>query len=205
MTRLKKIDIKPVKSSSDILKSVSKPVKIDDIKSVEIQDLIDAMIKFSIGKKSDDGTRRTMVGVSAPQFGIAKRIAIIDVIATGVPGDYELCEFINPEIIAMSEEVEDGREGCFSTGLICGIVERSKSVTIRGYNRNGEIVEGKYDGFVARIFQHEIDHMNGILFPDRITDDKKLHWVEPEEFGDYRINWATWKKLCPRSKWQTNN
>lgn len=203
MTRkiLNKLVVKPVLPSDEVLRTVSDIVSVDKIKTTEIQNIIDALLDFSYGEKGDI-KRRTMVGVSAPQFGILKRISIIDVIATGQGGEAKLQEFINPEIISKSDETEEGREGCFSTDMVCGIVERSKSVIIRGYNRKGELVENSYVGFPARIFQHEIDHLNGICFPDRITDDSKLHWVESDEFGDYRINWKTWQKKCSRQSWE---
>ena len=196
-----KLVLEPVAPDDITLRSVSKPVKISEIKSAKIQRIIQAMIDYS-NSTQGDGTKRTTVGASAPQFGINKRITMVDVIATGIPGEQDLRVYINPEITFMSREFEDGREGCFSTSFVCGIVSRSKSVTIRAYNPKGELVEETYFGFPARVFQHEIDHLDGICFPDRITNDDNLHWVEADEFGDYRINWKTWTKKCPREKWE---
>jgi Polypeptide deformylase len=67
-----------------------------------------------------------------------------------------------------------------------------------------EPITVELSGFTARIAQHETDHLDGIRFPDRIPVDQpdKLHWVEPEQFPDYRLNWATWKQLCPRERWE---
>ncbi|MGH9856743.1 MAG: peptide deformylase, partial [Acidobacteriota bacterium] len=113
----------------------------------------------------------------------------------------DLKEFINPEIIESSDELEEGREGCFSTSRVCGIVERAKKVRVRAYNRQGELFEHEFEGFPARVAQHEIDHLDGIRFPDRITDDRNLHWVEENEFGDYRENWRNWAVNCSREKW----
>ncbi len=114
----------------------------------------------------------------------------------------ELKEFINPEVVDISDEVEDGREGCFSTGRVCGIVSRAKRVKVLAYDREGNQFEHAFEGFPARVAQHEIDHLNGIRFPDRIIDDTKLHWVAEEEFGDYRKNWQNRPVNCPREKWE---
>ena len=110
-------------------------------------------------------------------------------------------EYINPVIVEISNEKEEGREGCFSTSRVCGIVERAKKVKIRAYDRSGKIVEYDLEGLPARVAQHEIDHLDGIRFPDRIPDDSKLHWVEEEEFGEYRKQWQNWPVNCPREKW----
>jgi peptide deformylase len=123
--------------------------------------------------------------------------------AAGVGEQPDLKEFINPEIIEKSDETEDGREGCFSTGRVCGVVERATKVTVRAYNREGQQFEHVFEGFPARVAQHEIDHLDGIRFPDHISDDKNLHWVEEAEFGDYRGNWRNWSVNCPREKWES--
>jgi peptide deformylase len=57
------------------------------------------------------------------------------------------------------------------------------------------------DGFVARVFQHEVDHLDGIRFPDRIDNDAHLHWVEPHEIATYAKAAPHWPRLCPRERW----
>jgi len=66
------------------------------------------------------------------------------------------------------------------------------------------MVEEEYSGYTARIFQHEVDHLDGKEFTTYITDDKKLHWVEEEEFPAYRNQegWRHWPHKCPRQKWE---
>ncbi len=103
------------------------------------------------------------VGLAAPQIGIAKRVVVIDV------GD-GLLEMINPEIIEYSPEMEMGEEGCLSVPGRWEKVPRHSSVVVRYLNRNGEIKEEKLDGFKARAAQHEVDHLDGILFIDHIPN-----------------------------------
>ncbi|NLO22665.1 MAG: peptide deformylase [Syntrophomonadaceae bacterium] len=102
------------------------------------------------------------VGLAAPQIGISKRLVVIDT------GDNYM-ELINPEIIeAQGEQV--GNEGCLSVPGTVGLVKRADKVTVRALNRLGEeqILEGS--GLLARAFQHEIDHLDGILFIDKAIE-----------------------------------
>lgn len=102
------------------------------------------------------------VGLAAPQIGISKRVIVVD------PGDEVtgLIEMVNPEIISTDEEEVLGIEGCLSIPGINGEVWRKKKITIRGLDRNGKVLLIEAEEFLARIFQHEIDHLNGILFID---------------------------------------
>lgn len=97
-------------------------------------------------------------GLAAPQVGVSKRVVVIDV------GD-GLIELINPEIISKSGEEID-REACLSVPNLSGEVKRAKKVVVQALDRNGEMNEYRAAGFAARAFQHEIDHLNGILYVD---------------------------------------
>jgi len=89
---------------------------------------------------------------------------------------------VNPEIIKASEETEMGIEGCLSIPGLVGEVERSLAVVIKGQNRRGQPLKFKAEGWLARIFQHEIDHLNGMLFPDRATRVwQPQQEIEPEQ------------------------
>lgn len=101
------------------------------------------------------------VGLAAPQIGISKRVVVIDV------GD-GLIELINPEIIS-SEGEEIDCEGCLSIPGIQGDVIRAKKVTVEALNRFGKKFSVTGEGLLARCLQHEIDHLNGVLFIDKIV------------------------------------
>jgi peptide deformylase len=89
---------------------------------------------------------------------------------------------LNPEIIKASEEKLLGVEGCLSIPNLVGEVERYAAVQVKGLNRHGKPIKIKADGWLARIFQHEIDHLNGVLFTDRATRVwQPPQDVEPEE------------------------
>lgn len=99
------------------------------------------------------------VGLAAPQIGVSKRIVVIDT------GD-EYFELINPEIIS-SEGQQTGREGCLSVPGVSGIVERSQKVIVKALNRDGEEITITGSDLLARALQHEIDHLDGIIFTDK--------------------------------------
>lgn len=102
------------------------------------------------------------VGLAAPQIGVGKRVIVVDV------GD-GLIELINPEIVHREGSATDV-EGCLSIPGIQGQVPRYAKVRVRGMNREGDRVEYEAEGLLARAFQHEIDHLEGILFIDRAKE-----------------------------------
>lgn len=103
------------------------------------------------------------VGLAAPQIGIAKRIAIVD-----IDDKHGKIEMINPEILdAQGEQV--GPEGCLSFPGLYGEVKRANTVKIKAQNRKGKWYELEASGFLARAIQHEIDHLNGVLFTSKVT------------------------------------
>ena len=191
-----------VPPSSGVLSQVAQPISPEQILSYEVQRLVDRMYRVAYGRQGD-AKYPTLVGLAAPQIGISKRIVIIGINEVGGGEQPELREFINPEIIEFSTETEDGREGCFSTSKVCGIVERAKKVTLKAFDRQGNEITETFEGFPARVAQHEVDHLNGIRFPEIIADDSKLHWVEEDEFGEYRMHWQEWSVMCPREKWES--
>ncbi|APC08018.1 peptide deformylase [Neomoorella thermoacetica] len=105
------------------------------------------------------------VGLAAPQIGVLKRVIVVDV------GE-GLTELINPEVIAASGE-EVGAEGCLSIPGAQGEVPRAAVVTVRGLDRHGRVREIRAEGLYARALQHEIDHLDGILFIDKV-----VRWLE---------------------------
>jgi peptide deformylase len=103
------------------------------------------------------------VGLAAPQVGVLRRVIVIDV------GE-GLVELINP-VIVEAEGSQVGLEGCLSVSDITGTVERPQRVKVKGLNREGLMIEVEGEGMKARALCHEIDHLDGILFVDRIIDE----------------------------------
>lgn len=115
------------------------------------------------------------VGLAAPQIALSQRVIVVEYGEEDEkPKSFAV---INPEIIKTSTETEMGIEGCLSIPNLVGEVERFSSVVIRGFNKFGKPVKIKSSGWMARIFQHEIDHLEGILFTDRAT----RIWQPPQE------------------------
>lgn len=141
------------------LRTISDPVAKDDLASAKTQTFIDHLVE---ALHEYDG-----VGIAAPQVGIAKRVIVVQT-KTGPE------VFVNPKILSKSLRVIESEEGCLSVPEVFGTVKRHKSVKVRALNRKGEKIQLKASGFEAVIFQHEIDHLDGILFIDKV-----LHYTNP--------------------------
>ncbi len=133
----------------------------------ELQTLIDDMVETM---REAPG-----VGLAAPQVDVPLRVIVVEF---GSEEDEEvppkLYTVVNPEITRAGKETEIGTEGCLSIPGFVGDVDRPLGVTIKGLNRHGKPMRIKAHGWLARIFQHEIDHLDGILFPDRADRVWKL-------------------------------
>jgi len=111
----------------------------------------------------------TGVAMAAPQIGILKRMVVIR------EDDGNYVALINPEIIKLSGKVKEDLEGCLSVPGVYGKVERKDKVEVKGLSLDNEKFDIKATGLLSRILQHEIDHLDGILFPDRIKDLSKIY------------------------------
>lgn len=136
-----------------------KALKVNDF-GASLQRLIDDMVETM---RDAPG-----VGLAAPQVDVPLRVIVVEY---GEDQDEDkppkLYVLVNPEIVRASQETEMGVEGCLSIPGIAGEVERSLAVTVKGFNRRGQPIKVKAQGWLARIFQHEIDHLDGVLFTDR--------------------------------------
>lgn len=140
---------KIVEIGDEKLRKHCKPVEKFDLRlRILLNDMADTMYKA-------EG-----VGLAAPQVGILRRAVVVDV------GD-GLIELVNPEIIHTEGE-QTGAEGCLSVPGRSGVVTRPNIVTVRAQNRNGEFFEATAEGFLARAFCHEIDHLDGVLYVDKM-------------------------------------
>lgn len=137
-------------------KKCRKVEKFDDKLHAMLDDMIETM-------KEADG-----VGLAGPQVGILRQIVVIDI-------EDDILELINPEIIKVEGE-QINVEGCLSCPGVWGYVKRPETVTIRAYDRNGQLYEMTGKDLLARAFCHEIDHLSGVLFTDKV-----LEYYYPEE------------------------
>ena len=131
-----------------------------------IQRLIDDMIQTMHQQQG--------VGLAANQVGVLQRVIVIQ-----LPEDEEARVFINPEIVRRQGEREED-EGCLSIPGYHGLVRRSVQVRARGLDRNGKLVRVKAEELLAQALEHEIDHLNGILYMDHLKEHQQLVKVEPE-------------------------
>lgn len=141
-----------------ILRTKAEPVA--DI-TAEVRTLITDMFETMY---AEDG-----VGLAAPQVGIGQRVIVVD------PRDESVEPFalVNPQIQRASDDTEKGEEGCLSLPGLKEMVERPTTVTVTGLSDAGEPVTIEAEGLLARILQHEIDHVDGILFIDRVSPLKR--------------------------------
>jgi len=146
-----------------ILKQAAEPVEeIDESVVSVVQDLVDTM--------RDAGHS---VGVAAPQIGVLQRVMVVDVSSSklGRDNNHGLLEMVNPEIIERSGS-KMMREGCMSVPDYTGNVTRAEHIVIEFTNRNGQLRVIEANGFEAVAIQHELDHLDGLLFLDRVSSLK---------------------------------
>lgn len=121
------------------------------------------------------------LGLAAPQVGVLERVIVIQ-----LPEDEEdplggkLFTLCNPQIIRTAGE-EEGEEGCLCLPGYVGDVKRATSVIVKAQDRRGKKVRIKAEGFLARVFQHEVDHLDGILYIDRVESPDKIRRIVPPE------------------------
>lgn len=143
----------------------------------EIQTLIDDMILTMRAAKG--------VGLAAPQVDVPLRLAVIETPPETDEEGNELEEtrqlyiIINPEISWASQKMVKGIEGCLSIPGYVGEVERHQAIVVQGLDRRGKKLNLKLKGWTARIFQHEIDHLDGVMYTDRLTAPEK-YWTEEQ-------------------------
>jgi peptide deformylase len=197
-------DLGMVGPGNSILNEIAQVVEPSDVPLV--MDVVEAMKTAARGQRQSRGKkrRRTLVGLAAPQIGVGLRIILVDTHVGSDRKNYGALRcFINPEIVWHSHETEEGREGCFSAGPVWGLVRRPIAIKVRALTQDGKPLEQIFEGFTARILQHEIDHLNGIRFPDRIRSDRKRHWVHAEEIEAYTQQINHWARICSLARWQT--
>jgi len=157
---------KLLKFGNPKLREMSEHVYKKDIKTKEIKDLIQDMMDTM---RSANG-----VGIAAPQIGVNKRIAIVTI-------NEKLKVLINPVIVPITDKTQGFWEGCLSVPDMRGWVERPKLIIVYWLDEEGKSHHMETNSFLAAVFQHEIDHLDGKLYIDKVGDNKKL--IHNEEYG----------------------
>jgi peptide deformylase len=154
-----------IKMDNPVLHRKAKKVrKIDGSIQKLIDDMIDTMHDI-------EG-----VGLAAPQVGVPLQVVVIQ-----MPEEEDVITLINPEIVKTSEESEEMTEGCLSLPGYKGDVKRFTSITVKARDREGKLIRIKGEGLMAQALQHEVDHINGIVFVDHLESMDKLEKTEAED------------------------
>jgi peptide deformylase len=161
----KKIEI--VQRNNPVLREKAKEVPVSEISSTKIQNIISDMKKTLSGE--NDG-----VAIAAPQIGVSLRIFVVSgiVLNTADPERHEAGEdtvYINPVITRLSKDKNELDEGCLSVRWLYGKVSRSSKATIKAYDEHGKPFTRGASGLLAQVFQHETDHLDGVLFIDKAS------------------------------------
>jgi peptide deformylase len=154
-----------------VLRQRAKPVEAFGTPELEqlVQDMIETM-EFKNG-----------AGLAAPQIGVSQRVVIFGVEHNPRYPDAEPVPFtvlVNPKIVMLTREIEEDWEGCLSVPGLRGVVPRYTKLRYSGFDAEGNPIEREAAGFHARVVQHECDHLDGILYPQRMTDLSKLGYIE---------------------------
>jgi peptide deformylase len=147
------------KYPDEVLKKKALPVKNID---KDLQRLVDNMMETMYAAPG--------IGLAAPQVGVSKRLVVIDV--STKDEKHPLIVLINPEIIEADSFI-DSEEGCLSVPGYTSTIKRAGRVVVKGLDRNGRPVQIEGTGLLARALQHEIDHLDGVLFVDRMSSIKR--------------------------------
>lgn len=147
------MELKLVNETDDVLSKVAEPYDFANwIIEPNLEELIKAMSKVMFNKGG--------IGLAAPQVGVSKRIFIMG-------NEEKLIACVNPELVSGTGEIKD-LEGCLSFPGLWLHVKRYEKVNVRYQNLKGEVKEEEFDGLMARVFQHELDHLNGICFVKQV-------------------------------------
>jgi peptide deformylase len=179
--------LKVARMGHPVLRAKAVPVPEGQIRSAGVQRLIDDMFETM--------REYTGIGLAAPQVHQRVRIFVAGVqdgpIGELVADDEQMpfMTLINPEITLVGDPTEEGWEGCLSIPDVRGLVPRQLEVRVRAFDREGKRLTFTARGLSARVIQHETDHLDGILFPDRMKslasltfmEEYRRYWVEPDE------------------------
>ena len=154
-----------------VLRERAKPV--EKLGSPELKALVEDMKETMAAMNG--------AGLAAPQIGVGQRVVIFGVTQNPRYPDAEEVPFtvlVNPKLVMLTRDVEEDWEGCLSVPGMRGVVPRYTKLRYSGFDEDGNPIERVADGFHARVVQHEVDHLDGILYPQRMTDMSKFGFTE---------------------------
>jgi peptide deformylase len=173
--------LKVARMGHPILRETSEEVDPNEIGTTEFQAFIDSLIATM---REYDGA-----GLAAPQVHVSKRVVVMEVSSNPRYPDeasLPLTVVINPRIQFMTDERIDVVEGCLSIPDLRGVVSRIGRIELEALDRNGTPYRSRFEGFSAAVVQHECDHLDGVLYLDRVADTRSLSFVA--EFQRYHTN-----------------
>ena len=176
--------LKIAKMGNPILRKISEPVSKKEIQTADFQRFIDDMIETM---RDEDG-----LGLAAPPVHVSKQVVVIESLdddRTPEAPPFPLLVLINPVFKYLSKELRTGWEGCLSLDNLRGKVPRSRAVKLEALDRNGNTVVLDWEEFPAVVLQHEIDHLRGHLFVDRMKDMSTL-----THLGEFHRYWIKGEK-----------
>lgn len=163
-----------IRMGHPVLRKMAEKVNPEEIKTKEFQSLLQDMF--------DTMKEQQGIGIAAPQIAISKQVALIE-----IPKDSErypdaeeseLMVIINPVLTTLDETLQGYWEGCLSVPMLRGYVERPQKIRVDFLDLNGDEQSLEVEGFLATVFQHELDHLFGKLYIDRLTDSTKIAYQE---------------------------
>jgi peptide deformylase len=170
--------LKVARMGHPVLREVAREIDPDEIPTREFQDFIDSMIDTM---REYDGA-----GLAAPQVHVSKRVLVMELQDNSRYPDAEeipLSVVINPRVTPVTEDRIEVVEGCLSLPDLRGLVSRVAAVELEAVDRHGQTLRRRFEGFPAAVVQHECDHLDGVLYVDRVADMRTLTFVR--EFERY--------------------
>jgi peptide deformylase len=196
----------PLDQSDPRLRQACAPVERSALRRKDQQLEIDALLKFVYGRgpegevpdRPDAGP--ATVGLSANQVGIMKQICVVD-LSIGRRGYHDMYVLINPKIVWTSRMMAERTEGCVNFPHWWGVTHRPARLKVQALDRSGNELTLGVSGWPATLLSHEIDHLSGRLFIDRLRNPHEAHLVEKSDYSAYRKNKRSeWSKIIDVSK-----
>lgn len=163
-------NINIIRLGNPLLREKSVAIRDDEFESAELKQLQQEL--FAV-KEATKG-----LGLAAPQIGVRKRALVFGQKSPSDSDNIPETILFNPSFEPLSNECEEAYEGCLSVGQLRGKVLRFKHIRYSGYDVDGELIEREASDLHARVFQHEYDHLDGVIFLDRVTDIHSLGFFD---------------------------